>query len=98
MAKDFLLDTDGDLFQKNGDLVFDEADGQNIESLLLLNQGDLKYSPITGVGLFKITNARIGSTQVVEGNIKQQLAADNWQDEVVKFDLETGNISVDAVR
>lgn len=98
MAKDFLLDTDGDLLQKDGDLVFDEADGQNIESLLFLNQGDLKYAPITGVGILKITNARIGSTQVVEGNIKQQLMADNWKDESVSFDSITGNISVDAVR
>lgn len=98
MAKDIMLGSDGDLLQKDGDIVFDESDGQNIEALLLLNQGDLKYSAVTGVGIMRITNSRLANRQVVEGNIKQQLNADNWKDESIKFDPATGNISVDAVR
>jgi hypothetical protein len=98
MAKDILLNNEGDLELRDGDVVFDEADGQSLEALLFLCQGDLKYSPLTGVGITRITNSKVGSSQVLEGIVKQQLLADNWKDEVVSFNNATGDINVNAVR
>jgi hypothetical protein len=98
MAKDFLLNTDGDLDLRDGDIAFDEADGQSLEALLFLGQGDLKYAPLTGVGIVRITNSKVGGSQILEGVIKQQLLADNWRVAVVFFDTITGDINVNALR
>lgn len=92
MAKDILLDSDGDLLLIDGDIVFDEANSQNIESLMMLNQGELKNSPLTGVGIIRVTNARI-NRQLIIRDIRMQLDVDGWKDTEVQFDGENINVS-----
>ena len=46
-----------DLHINNGDFVATESDGTHIEHILLLGKGNLKHSPITGVGLSRYLNS-----------------------------------------
>ncbi len=92
MAKDILLGDDGDLLLADGDLVLDECDAQNISSLMMISPGELKYSPLTGIGIAKITNARINKQMVVR-DIRMQFDADGWKNTEVQFDGENINVS-----
>lgn len=52
MAKDFLLDADGDLaVSADGDFVIGESSSQDIYSLLTASPGDYKQHILAGVGL-----------------------------------------------
>jgi hypothetical protein len=84
MAKDILLDTDRDLLLKNGDIVFDEADAQNIETLVILNQGDLKDNPLVGCNSYKLINGRVDPA-AVKRVISLQLTGDGYQDQEISF-------------
>jgi hypothetical protein len=95
MAKDILLDTDRDLLLKNGDLVFDEADSQNIETLVILNQGDLKDNPLVGCNSFKLINGKVDPTAVKRA-ISIQLTGDGFQDQEISFN--GAELYVSAVR
>lgn len=53
MAKDILLDADGDLLIQNGDFVIDNSLLQEIELLIGLTKGDLKLDPMLGPDLMK---------------------------------------------
>lgn len=94
MAKDFILDEDFDIVLDDGDLMFDHANQQNIESLCLISKGELKYSPLTGVGIRRLINARAGEREAVK-EIKLQLRADNWKNESVGFQNEELVITAD---
>lgn len=52
-ATDFLLDEAYDLQIVAGDFAAGESDDDHVSLLLLLNQGELKQSPLTGIGLLR---------------------------------------------
>lgn len=95
MAKDILIGTDGDLLIQSGNLVFGEADSQNLENLLLLNVGDLKWNPMLGCGMIRLTNSRI-NPQILIRDITLNLKADGWKD--IKVSITGMDIKVDATR
>jgi hypothetical protein len=96
MAKDLITDpNDRDLMLVDGDLVFDEANAQNIEALVMLSQGDLKYSPLTGCNAIRLVNGKL-SPIVVTKTITLQLRADGFVNENVS--LNGANIYVTAER
>jgi hypothetical protein len=67
----------GDLAIAGGALVIGEADAQRVEMIVALTQGDLKSSPLTGVG---IGRSRGGATgRFVERDIRVQLEADGFK-------------------
>lgn len=92
---DIIYDTDGDILINSTGLVFSDGDAQNLERLLMLSQGDLKLSPLTGCNITRLINGRIDSQEVIR-DIKVQLEADNWKNEKVVITKQ--NIQVDAVR
>ena len=47
---DILLDNDGDLMFADGDLVCGESTAQHQQLLLMINKGELKQHPLTGIG------------------------------------------------
>lgn len=53
---DYLLDTDFDLRIENGDFVVGESSAQHQQLLLLLEKGELRQYPLTGVGLKNFLN------------------------------------------
>lgn len=51
MANSILLGDDGDLATKNGGLVIDNADGQQIRANMYISEGQLRHAPYTGIGI-----------------------------------------------
>ena len=94
MARDILIDTDGDVIIAL-DLKMGNGDKQNLETLLMATVGSVAYKPLMGCDVIRLTNARINS-QLVARDIKVQLIADNWTNEKINFDGE--NLTVDATR
>lgn len=95
MVKDILLDTNHDILLKDGNLVFGDASAQNLEVILILNVGELKWNPLLGCGMIRLTQGRI-NPQVVIRDIELVLKADGWKN--IKVTIIGGDITVDATR
>lgn len=96
MAKpDFLLDNNGDLKLKNGDLVFDDATLQLQEAILVIEKGDLKHAPLLGVGLANwLLDDQVNSSGL-KREIIGQFEADGMT--IEKIDLsDLGNLVIVA--
>lgn len=75
MAKDILLNDDGEVVIANGDFVIGESLDQEVQIILEMAQGELKEDPLMGADLFRLINSN-----ATEGDLKQavkiQLARD----------------------
>ena len=76
--QDIKLDTDGDLAIENFDFVSEPCAIQNNKLLLIGNQGDFRFSPLTGVGITKFLNAsNDGLVRVqIKKNVREQVERD----------------------
>ena len=92
MAKDILLDADGDLLIENGDLKVSESDQQEIETILKLNKGDLKRDPVLGCNLMQLINSDISEVEIKQ-RIKLNLERDGKKINSIGFN--NGVISID---
>lgn len=98
MAKDIGI-KDGQFIIENGDFKAVEADKTHIERILVSNKGDWKNSPLTGVGLYKWTNAPSSgmSLERLARTIELQLRFDGFTP--IKVDVSNlNNIIVNAER
>lgn len=95
MAKDILLDENGDLKIENGDLVIGDSSQQEIEQLVTGFKGEFKEFPIMGVGISKFLKTRGALTAAVK-EIKIQLKSDGFNVNTVK--IQDQNIFIDAKR
>ena len=88
MVNDLLLDADHDLQIENGDLVFGPSDLQHIEHLLILSKGEIKASPLGGVGLPNKLKSTLTPSELrkSENEIREQLKADGAKEIVVSWD------------
>jgi hypothetical protein len=77
-AQDYLLDDDGDLKIVNGDFVIGDSDLQNINDILISEQGWWKEFPALGAGISKLLKGKVIPT-LVESLIKAQLESDGFQ-------------------
>lgn len=91
-VQDIILDDNFDLLFKNGDLVIAESDEQHLQLIMLLEQGQLRYSPLTGVGITKKIKSLLTqqSQNQTRKNIYLQLTIDGYQagTSTVSFDNE----------
>lgn len=94
MAKDILLDEDGDLLFKNGDLVIGNNLGQQQEDLLVSAPGTLKNSPTRGVGLFDFIDDE-GNTVELQTVIQREFEADGLHINDMNVE-DINNIQIDA--
>ena len=98
-VKDIELDN-FDLRIVNGVFMLSESDSTHIEHLLLLDKGNLKHSPITGIGIVKYLNSpnSVNNIASLKSKMKAQLEYDGYTD--VKIDTTAGieNIKIDAKR
>lgn len=76
MAKDILLDEDGDLLIVNGDFVIGDTLTQEVAILLQLNKGELKEDPVLGTDLLKKLHSNISKAELQQ-ILKIQFARDN---------------------
>jgi hypothetical protein len=75
MAKDILLDENGDLAIVNGDFVIGDSIDQEVAALLQLNKGELKEHPILGTDLIKLINSNTSELELKQ-IIKTELKRD----------------------
>lgn len=87
MAKDILIDANNDVAIINGDFAIAEADSQNLDVLMATNKGMLKQYPTLGPNLISMANARMDVVRT-EGDIKQALDADGWQNTSIEVNGE----------
>ena len=93
MPKDYLLDDDFDLKIANGDFVVGESTAQHQQLLLLLEKGELRQYPRTGVGIKNFLNDdNLGD---LYQEIHKQFKADGLNIEKLKI-YNDGRVDVDA--
>lgn len=91
---DILLGT-SDLASKNGDFALGLPDQQNVELLLRLNEGDLKSSPVSGIGLLRFYDAPMSSSNKASFIKKVSLQIINDGGEVPLVDVSgQGDITI----
>lgn len=89
MAKDILLDNNGELLIRNGDFVIGESEMQEVGLLLELNQGGLKEDPILGPNLVTVIRGS-QKEERVKRSVKTHLARDNKDYESIKNKIKLG--------
>jgi hypothetical protein len=92
MAKDILLDENGDLKIANGDFVIGDSNDQEIENLLVSAKGAFKEFPLVGGDIGKMLKSRSGQTAALK-EIKYQLKNDGFDDYNIKIDDQDINVS-----
>lgn len=85
MAKDILLDENGDLVIVNGDFVIGDSDTQEIEQLLISKKGEFKEFPLVGADIERLIKSRSGQTAAIK-EIKKQLIADGFDESNIEID------------
>ncbi|HIB37986.1 hypothetical protein [Mesonia sp.] len=83
MAKDILLDDDEDLLFKNGDLLIDESELQEVALILQSHQGNWKENAIVGANLTKEIRG-LSRNLKYERNIRVQMRLDGKSYEQIK--------------
>ncbi len=94
MPRDYLLDDDGDLAIRAGDFAFGEASKDNVDLLLRTEPGEVKFSPLTGVGIISFLRGVTSplSDAELERVISLQLEADGSANS--KVEVKNGVITI----
>lgn len=79
--RDIMVDEQGRLLIRNGDLVTGESYTQEVGLLLLTNQGELRHDPLAGCDLVRRLNSRTTRTGL-EQVLRVQIERDGkrWSD------------------
>ncbi len=93
--RDILLDSENDLLLNQGDFVLGDATAQSIGLLLLFQKGELRASPLMGVGLINWLLSE-GSLVGLKHEVAKQFAADGGVLRTLRIQ-EGGQIEIDVV-
>jgi len=88
MAKDYLLDDDGDLKIQNGDFAFGESDTDDALLIIGMNQGELKYDPLTGCNMVARLRSQQSATEI-QKVVRLQMQRDGKNYNEIKRFLKT---------
>ena len=91
---DILLDATGDLEIRSGDFVVGDSLDQEVATILLLNQGQLKSDPVLGPNLIRMMNSP--NVSAIVPAIELHLKRD--RKEVRSISVENGEIKISAVQ
>lgn len=94
MAKDFLLDDNGDLRIVNGDFVVGDAEAQHVDDLLYSFKGEWKENPLVGAEVQRQVKQRESLTKLKK-NIRTALENDGYSNVSVSIDGEDININAE---
>lgn len=83
MAKDYLLTATGDLVIVNGDFSFGDSLDDDINVLLLTNQGEVKQDPFTGIGIVRMMRRELNQEQI-QKRVKLQIERDGKNYEEIR--------------
>lgn len=90
---DLLLDSNGDISFKDGDLDIGFSDNQHQEHILLANKGEFREFPEIGVGITAMISDDDYTDMLIE--IKKNLQYDGMKINNVKFDND-GKLDIDG--
>lgn len=90
---DILLDSNGDLSFKNGDLEIGYSDNQHQEHILIVNKGEFREFPELGVGIIQMLDDDDYLPVLIEA--KKNLEYDGMKINNIKFE-ENGNLNIDG--
>jgi len=90
---DILLDRNGDLNFKNGDLEIGYSDNQHQEHILIANKGEYREFPELGVGIHQILDDDNYMSVLIEA--KKNLEYDGMKINNIKFEAN-GNLNIDG--
>jgi len=98
-ANDILLDDGFDLKVENGDLVVGESDGQHLTLIALLEPGQLRHSPLTGLGVYRRLQSPMGAEQTdgLRKDLYEQLEFDGYRPGTAEITFD-GEIVIKAER
>lgn len=95
-ARDFTLDSTGDLLIEGGDFVLSNSDGMHVEHILHAFPGYYRRSPLMGVGIEQYLKSA-GKEGEVRRLITIQLEADGFQLKTVAITPDW-KVRIDAAR
>jgi hypothetical protein len=90
---DILLDENGGVVIKDGDIVIGYSDNQHQQHIIMANKGEFKESPEIGVGIVRMLSDDDPTDILIE--IKKNLQYDGMRINNVKFE-EDGKITIDG--
>lgn len=90
---DILLDNDGDLAFKNGDLDVGYSDNQNQKLILTSNQGEYKEYPAIGASIVELLNDEDPDAVLIEA--KRHLEYDGMKVKNIRFEKD-GKLIIDG--
>ena len=93
MAKDLMLDDNGDLLIENGDLVLGDADNQNVQLIFQAYKGEIRSSPELGFGAGKYVKSTDPKARF-KRDLKVELAKDNYKDVDIEIDQSLKELKV----
>lgn len=93
MAKDILLDDDGDLLIENGDLVIGEADNQNVALIFQAFKGEIRAMPELGFAAGKYLKT-VNPKARFKRNLKIELERDGYSEVDINVDASTSELKV----
>jgi hypothetical protein len=98
--RDILIDDAGNYLKKGGDFYTGYSDGQHGQLLLMSTPGSFRQSPLTGIGIRRMINAKLTPLGKVslQKDITQQFQNDGYQVNTLSIpDTEHINIDYDLV-
>ena len=90
---DILFDETGDVACKNGDLVNDDATFQHQKDLLAASEGEYKFDPLVGVGLFEFLDDEDPSQMLRK--VRMQFGKDGMNVRIARINNK-GKMEIDA--
>ena len=99
IVQDILLNEDFDLEFKNGDFVVGDSDEQHIQLIALIEPGQIRHSPLTGLGIAKRLQSPMSLRQqdALRRAAYLQLEIDGYQSGAASVEI-TDTITIKADR
>ena len=90
-VNDIMLDDTFDLAIDKGDFIVGESDEQHLQLITLLEPGQIRHSPLTGLGMYKKLQGPLGPREQdqIRKDLYDQLQFDGYRQ-------NTGSISFDG--
>ena len=76
MARDYIRDNNQDLQIVDGDFVSGSCELQEVEAVLLINQGELKSDPVVGCNMIRMIKANADQVEI-QHVVREQLERDD---------------------
>lgn len=84
--KDIILGSEGDLEIQGGDILVDDSLWQEVELIVGLIPGELKYEPKLGPNLIRMIKSRVTDEKIRDA-VKRNLEADKKDYEELKSNI-----------